>query len=262
MLFAAIAVLLGCAQTAGGFVALGRRMKGEAREPLLLDLRSTRRSGCSTQVAMIFDNLFKVPSPSGSSAVKGTKTKQLLEDLLEAIEEERGDGEITEIFEKVERAAPKGDTLKSKDLSCKWRLLWTTSEGIRGSNRPPFFRPKKGSVFQVIDVANLRAENREAIQPLPFVQYENKVTAKLTPDGSSFVRVKFLKFSIGPLTVGGLRLGPVRLNAPEFAVGALNVTYVDDRLRLSRGDKGNLFVLEKAEPLPPGGLPEEGTNYT
>jgi len=43
-------------------------------------------------------------------------------------------------------------------------------------------------------------------------------------------------------------LGLVPINAPESARGKLDITYVDEDLRISRGDKGNLFILEMVDP--------------
>jgi PAP_fibrillin len=40
-------------------------------------------------------------------------------------------------------------------------------------------------------------------------------------------------------------IGPLKIKAPDSAVGALDITYLDADLRLSRGDKGNIFVLIK-----------------
>jgi len=41
--------------------------------------------------------------------------------------------------------------------------------------------------------------------------------------------------------------GILKVDAPESAKGALNTTYVDNEIRVSRGDKGNLFVLRMAD---------------
>jgi PAP_fibrillin len=49
------------------------------------------------------------------------------------------------------------------------------------------------------------------------------------------VNVQFKQFEIGAL----------KIKAPAKARGALDTTYLDSELRLSRGDKGNIFVLIK-----------------
>lgn len=51
--------------------------------------------------------------------------------------------------------------------------------------------------------------------------------------------VQFLTFHI---------LGLIPVKAPPTARGQLDITYLDATLRLSRGDKGNLFVLAMDEP--------------
>ena len=57
-----------------------------------------------------------------------------------------------------------------------------------------------------------------------------------TPMSASKVAVRFRKFGLGPL----------RVKAPSSATGELDTTYLDETLRVSRGDKGSLFVLERA----------------
>jgi len=39
----------------------------------------------------------------------------------------------------------------------------------------------------------------------------------------------------------------VKVKAPENARGALQVSYLDDELRISRGDRGNLFILKMVD---------------
>ena len=53
------------------------------------------------------------------------------------------------------------------------------------------------------------------------------------------VRVQFKTFKL---------LGLIPVTAPPSAVGQLEITYLDDELRVSRGDKGNLFVLLQDDP--------------
>ncbi len=45
-------------------------------------------------------------------------------------------------------------------------------------------------------------------------------------------------------------LGLLPITAPDSARGKLDTTYLDEELRVSRGDRGNLFVLERYEDLP------------
>ncbi len=69
----------------------------------------------------------------------------------------------------------------------------------------------------------------------------NAVDAALTPkEGSvSEVDVQFTWFKI---------LGLIPFKAPARAKGTLDTTYLDEDLRVSRGDKGNLFVLLMEDP--------------
>lgn len=67
------------------------------------------------------------------------------------------------------------------------------------------------------------------------------MSAELTPTSASAVDVQFKEF----------RVGPIKIKAPETARGALDTTYVDQEVRVSRGDKGNLFVLVRAVGMEP-----------
>lgn len=82
------------------------------------------------------------------------------------------------------------------------------------------------------DAPKLKARNNESY---PFF---NSVTAELTPESKSKVAVKFLQFKLFNI---------IPITAPDSARGWLDTTYVDSDLRISRGDKGNLFVLVMAD---------------
>ncbi|XP_024039904.1 probable plastid-lipid-associated protein 4, chloroplastic isoform X2 [Citrus clementina] len=68
---------------------------------------------------------------------------------------------------------------------------------------------------------------------------QTQVTADLTPLNSRKVAVQFDYFKIG---------GLIPVKAPNTARGELETTYLDEDLRISRGDKGNLFILKMVDP--------------
>lgn len=129
----------------------------------------------------------------------------------------------------LERVNPTSAVL-GPSLTGRWKLLYTTSDSILGTKRPQFLRPF-GDIFQSIDAENLRARNQET---LPFF---NAVEAQLIPVNKRKVQVQFKTFFI---------LGLIPIQAPPSASGELEVTYLDDDLRVSRGNRGNLFVLSRA----------------
>ncbi|KAK3287652.1 hypothetical protein CYMTET_4852 [Cymbomonas tetramitiformis] len=144
-----------------------------------------------------------------------------------ASEEDRN---VVDAFAKsCEAVNPHPASLECPLINGQWRLIYTTSESILGSSRPAPFRPA-GPIFQYIDTSKMAALNRET---WPFF---NEVKASLTATSKSEVAVQFTFFKL---------LGLLPVKAPPTATGDLNTTYVDEELRIGRGNKGNLFVLLK-----------------
>lgn len=139
---------------------------------------------------------------------------------------------VDELASALEAVTPNKKSLASPLINGKWELLYTTSDSILGTSRPAFLRPN-GPIHQFIDAENLKARNQES---WPFW---NSVYADLTPETGSRVAVKFTQFRIG---------GLIPITAPDSARGKLDTTFVDETLRISRGDKGNLFILRQKEP--------------
>jgi hypothetical protein len=140
---------------------------------------------------------------------------------------------ILNLFEKIEKLNKSKSPLKQPSLADGiWKLEYTTSDSILG--RKSF--KKEGDIKQIIDTKRLYAENQEVVSYFGF-KVPRKVTAELTPMTASKVAVQFKVFSIGPIS----------FNAPASARGELDITYVDENLRLSRGDKGNIFVLTRLQ---------------
>ncbi|XP_021910094.1 probable plastid-lipid-associated protein 4, chloroplastic isoform X2 [Carica papaya] len=134
---------------------------------------------------------------------------------------------VDQIARKLEAITPVKEPLKSDLLNGKWELIYTTSQSILQTQRPKFLRSITN--YQAINVDTLRAQNMES---WPFF---NQVTADLTPLNARKVAVKFDTFKIG---------GLIPIKAPGRARGELEITYLDEELRISRGDKGNLFILK------------------
>ncbi|XP_024026180.1 probable plastid-lipid-associated protein 4, chloroplastic [Morus notabilis] len=170
---------------------------------------------------------------------KGKDATALKEELLDAIAPlDRGadatpedQQTVDQIARKLEAVNPIKEPLKSDLLNGKWELIYTTSRSILQIERPKFLRSRTN--FQAINVDTLRAQNMESF---PFF---NQVTANLTPLNARKVAVKFDVFKIG---------GLITIKAPGRARGELEITYLDEELRVSRGDKGNVFVLKMIDP--------------
>ncbi|XP_068649864.1 probable plastid-lipid-associated protein 4, chloroplastic [Aristolochia californica] len=171
---------------------------------------------------------------------KGKDKDALKNDLFEAIAPLDRGAEATEddkqrvdeIARELESVNTVKEPLKSDLLNGKWELLYTTSRSILATQRPKFLRPN-GKIYQAINADTLRAQNMETWP------YFNQVTANLVPINSKRVAVRFDTFKI---------LGVISIKAPGRGRGELEITYLDEDLRISRGDKGNLFVLKMVDP--------------
>lgn len=141
--------------------------------------------------------------------------------------------EMEKLFVRLEALNPTRNPLTSKKPSVNgnWDLKYTTSDSILGKGGAP----RVGAIIQNIDTATLSAKNSEVVR-YGFVDIPRSVTAELSPVNGQFTEVKFKKFM----------LGPIGFDAPKDKFkGALDITYLDEELRLTRGDKGNIFVLTR-----------------
>ncbi|CAJ1963646.1 unnamed protein product [Sphenostylis stenocarpa] len=170
---------------------------------------------------------------------KRKDAKSIKEELLQAIAPlDRGadatlqdQQTVDQIARELEEVSPIKEPLKSNLLDGKWELIYTTSQSILQTKRPKLLRSVAN--YQAINVDILRAQNMES---WPFF---NQVTADLTPLSPRKVAVKFDTFKIGSI---------IPIKAPGRARGELEITYLDEELRVSRGDKGNLFILKMVDP--------------
>ncbi|KDP38890.1 hypothetical protein JCGZ_05047 [Jatropha curcas] len=139
---------------------------------------------------------------------------------------------FNQIARKLEAVNKVKEPLKSNLLNGKWELIYTTSQSVLQTKRPKLLRPN-GKIYQAINVDTLRAQNMET---WPFF---NQVTANLVPINARRVAVKFDFFRIA---------GLIPIASPGSGRGQLEITYLDDELRISRGDRGNLFILKMVDP--------------
>lgn len=185
-----------------------------------------------TSTAFAFDKFFSTLSPTSRKDLK-TKILQLASKtnrgLTASVEQKQ---EMLTLFEALEKMNPTKNPLKSDKVNGKWSLDYTTSDSILGKGG----FPRVGPIVQKIDTIALRAENSEVVSYFG-IQVPRKVTANLFPRNNQLVDVQFERFS----------LGPIGFDAPESFKGYLDITYLDDQVRLSRGDKGNIFVLTRME---------------
>ena len=192
----------------------------------------SRRAATPNALPGFLDGFANPFGGGGGSAAKRDAAKA---ELLAAIEGcERGvratddeKDEVDALASALEKLNPNARALRCDLINGEWELLYTTSASILGANRPWPFRPI-GPIYQTIDARRARARNRETF---PFF---NAVDADLTPKSPSAADVQFVRFSI---------FGILGVDAPASARGALDTTYLDENLRVGRGDKGNLFVL-------------------
>jgi hypothetical protein len=149
--------------------------------------------------------------------------------LLDAIKSGRPDAAIAKCAARVELLNPLRvvGTTSSDLLPGNWLMVYTTSATIAGKKRPKALQVRTPPE-QSIDVANGRAQNSETILGIT-----NAVDISLQPVTRDRVDVRFETF----------RLGPFAFPAPKGLTGSLTTTYLDEELRISRGDKDNLFVL-------------------
>ncbi|KAH7654755.1 Plastid lipid-associated protein/fibrillin conserved domain-containing protein [Dioscorea alata] len=170
---------------------------------------------------------------------RGKSKDALKEELFEAIAPlDRGaeaspeDQEmVDQIARQLEAANSIKEPLKSDLLNGKWELLYTTSRSILQPQRPKFLRPN-GKIYQAINADTLRAQNMETWP------YFNQVTADLVPINARRVAVRFDTFKI---------FGLISIKSPGSGRGELEITYLDEEIRISRGDKGNLFILKMVD---------------
>jgi hypothetical protein len=160
-------------------------------------------------------------------------------------------------------------------LDGDWLLLFTTSQELLGIDRFPLY--KLGNIYQCLRVAEAKIFNVAEIKGLPLLGGLVSVCASFTIVSEKRVKVNFERLVAGSQMLLGYRdvhsfidtlRSPVsgssnpsnkpqnksqkKLLAIDFQIkredqkGWLETTYLDQDLRIGRGNEGNLFVLKRA----------------
>jgi hypothetical protein len=148
-------------------------------------------------------------------------------------------------------------------LEGAWQLQYSTAREIRSLASLPLGL-KVGKVYQVINVANKLFFNLAKVKhSLGLLSGYVKVTASFEPatvDSSSVpdkrINVYFDKRYLSIEKIIGIstpQLNPFKVvpaNNPTGRIATLDITYLDETLRIGRGGDGSLFILTKSNDLP------------
>ncbi|NJL69246.1 MAG: fibrillin [Microcoleus sp. SM1_3_4] len=143
-------------------------------------------------------------------------------------------------------------------LNGDWRLLYTSSRALLGLDNFPLL--KLGQIYQCIRVAESKIYNIAELYGLPYLEGIVSVAARFEATSERRVQVKFERSIVGlsrlidyespAKFINEIESGK-KFAAVDFGIdsreqqGWLDVTYLDNDLRLGRGNEGSVFVLTK-----------------
>ncbi|QSJ14552.1 fimbrial protein [Nostoc sp. UHCC 0702] len=148
-------------------------------------------------------------------------------------------------------------------LEGAWQLQYSTAREIRSLASLPLGL-KLGKVYQVIDVANKLFFNlAEVKHSLGLISGYVKVTASFEPAKEDVepltnkrINVYFDKRYLSIEKIFGINTPQFNqfkvsnANNPQGRTATLDITYLDETLRIGRGGDGSLFILSKSDNLP------------
>lgn len=160
---------------------------------------------------------------------------------------------------RLEERNPTAQPTQAGDkLDGDWRLLYTTSNELLSLDRIPLL--SLGAIYQCIRTANSQVYNIAEVPGLPGLAGLVSVVAQFEVASAQRLTVQFQRAVFGLQTWMGyqtpsqwietLATGQ-RLAAIDFVIqrreqpGWIDLTYLDDDLRINRGNAGSLFVLQR-----------------
>ena len=166
---------------------------------------------------------------------------------------------VLSAIQQLEDTNPTPKPLEAKQLlEGDWRLLYTTSKSILGLDRFPLF--KLGQIYQSIRTAEAKVYNIAEVVGMPLMEGIVSVAGRFEPTSAKRVNVIFERSIIGLQKFVGYR-SPAKFVEQlesgkkffplDFSIenpdrqAWLDITYLDEDMRLGRGNEGNVFVLTK-----------------
>ena len=159
----------------------------------------------------------------------------------------------------LETENPTPNPIERSDLlQGNWRLLYTTSKDLLRFDQFPFLQ--SGQIYQCIDTEENKVYNIAEIVGVPFLEGIVSVVAEFTPASEKRVNVNFKRSIVGlqrflgydnPSSYidqikQGKKFIPLDFDISNPNSNAwLDITYLDDNLRIGRGNRGSVFVLTK-----------------
>jgi len=166
---------------------------------------------------------------------------------------------ILSVIAQLEDQNPHPRPLEVPDkLDGNWRLLYTTSQDLLRIDQLPLF--KLGQIYQYIRAKEAKIYNVAEVYGVPYLEGLISVAARFEAVSDRRVQVKFERSILGLQRlidyqsanhfVEAIESGQ-KFTAIDFNItnrdqqGWLDITYLDDDLRIGRGNEGSVFVLTK-----------------
>ena len=144
-------------------------------------------------------------------------------------------------------------------LDGAWLLQYSTAREIRSLRRLPFGF-LVGKIYQIIDLNNASFENQAWVQHSSgllsgYVRVTATFEAEKQEDlqlPNQKINIDFKQRFLGINRILGIKtnlLDPIRIVEAKNPIGrtpSLDLTYIDETMRIGRGGDGSLFILTKA----------------
>ena len=169
---------------------------------------------------------------------------------------------ILAAIEQLEKLNPTPQPLQATErLEGDWRLVYTTSQDLFRINQFPLLQA--GPIYQCVRATEAKVYNIAEIFGVPGLEGLISVAAQLEPVSGQRVNVKFERAVFGLQRLMGYQSAASWiqqlqtceqlswLKAIDFPInsgdrrGWIEITYLDQDMRITRGNQGSVFVLTK-----------------